>query len=45
VGDGTRLRLTHAGFIDQESRDGHKQAWPAILAHLNEQLQPPHVSP
>lgn len=41
VGARTRLRLTHAGFIDQESRNGHEQAWPAILAHLNEQLQTP----
>ncbi len=41
VGSRTRLRLTQAGFCDQESRDGHEQAWRAILAHLNEQLQTP----
>jgi uncharacterized protein YndB with AHSA1/START domain len=37
-GAGARLRLTHAGFADQASRDGHKHAWPEILAHLDEQM-------
>lgn len=36
--DGTQLRLTHAGFPDQESRDAHEQAWPQVLAQFNQRV-------
>jgi hypothetical protein len=33
-GSGTHVKLTHAGFLDEESRKQHEQAWPLVLAQL-----------
>jgi uncharacterized protein YndB with AHSA1/START domain len=38
AGDGTRVRLTHHGLPHEQARDGHAQAWPAVLAQLEERL-------
>ncbi|WP_343488434.1 SRPBCC domain-containing protein [Allomuricauda sp. d1] len=33
---GTDLTLTHSGFLDEESKNQHKEAWPEVLKQMDE---------
>jgi uncharacterized protein YndB with AHSA1/START domain len=37
-GSGTQVRLAHRGFTDEPSQHRHEQAWPMVLAHLDERI-------
>jgi uncharacterized protein YndB with AHSA1/START domain len=35
---GTNVKLTHAGFTDEATKNGHAEAWPMALAVLDERM-------
>jgi uncharacterized protein YndB with AHSA1/START domain len=37
-GNGTALALRHSGFYDEAATQRHRDAWPAVLAHLDRSL-------
>jgi uncharacterized protein YndB with AHSA1/START domain len=43
AGSGALLRLTHSGFYEAEAAQQHADAWPRILAHLDERVSKPAV--
>jgi uncharacterized protein YndB with AHSA1/START domain len=38
VANATRLKLTHAGFAGEAACDRHRQAWPLVLAQLEQKI-------
>jgi uncharacterized protein YndB with AHSA1/START domain len=44
AGDGTNLRLTHAGFYDEAAATRH-EAWATLMAALDERLTAPSSRP
>jgi uncharacterized protein YndB with AHSA1/START domain len=37
-GNKTQVKLVHAGFPDEESKNQHEQAWPLVLAQLEKRI-------
>ena len=35
---GTKLKLTHAGFPNEKLRKRHQEAWPLVLAQLDQRM-------
>jgi uncharacterized protein YndB with AHSA1/START domain len=38
AGNSTRLRLVHGGFPDEQSMRQHEEAWPQVLAQLEQRM-------
>lgn len=41
LGEGTRVRVTHAGLPNQDSHDAYLAGWPQVLAELDRYLASP----
>ncbi len=36
LNNGTELKLSHSGFLDEESKNQHEKAWPEVLKQMDE---------